>query len=40
MDKNVKIATRQSFGEELLELGKKNKDINYCYVYINNFNYS
>ena len=27
MDKNVKIATRQSFGEELLELGKKNKDI-------------
>ena len=27
MDKNIKIATRQSFGEALLELGKKNKDV-------------
>ena len=27
MDENKKIATRQSYGEALLELGKKNKDI-------------
>ena len=27
MDEKNKIATRQSYGEELAELGEKNKDI-------------
>ena len=27
MDENIKKATRQSYGEALLELGKENKNI-------------